>query len=452
MEWVDDMMNRRQFLGAAVATQAMMRATSQTMMGAPQAVMSASSQAIVGACEPLKKGERFNESQEFLDAATARYSRRLTSKRRWNQTPTYTKNACFSADSRTLVLATEDHAGNSAILKCDVETGEMLVVANSDEIKGIPGKPNLNGNNLVINQAGNWVAANVRGGVRLWDLKTLEQRVVYNCSDENAAVSHPIGSIDGKLLFFAIQRPGHNFQFKDQGRGRTAFETYNGANTDFMEADLTTGKVRVIHHEDQAGCNHLVASPANPDILLIDLDWPMEIRSSTSRPWLLNYKTGKLTEIRPRDNNRFTWHENFNGPGDRVYYHGTSAKGGQFIGVADLEGNVVWEDRVPQNIYGHMSTHPKWDALITDGIYTDAYVCAVFYKELDCTGAPRLQILAKHSTDWDPKYGQYGHPHCHVSPDGRWLTYNRSGAKAVEGEAHIAPGNDRTDTYLVRIG
>lgn len=443
------MMNRREFLGAAAAA---------------QITMSATAQSLINAAAPLTKGERFNESQEFFDAATGRPSRRLTSKRRWNQTPTYTKNACFSADSRSLVLATEDEAGNSAILKCDVETGEMFVVATSDEVKGTPGKPNINGNNLAINQAGNWVAANVKGSIRLWDLKTLEQRIVYTCNEDVVYLGHPIGSVDGKLVFFTVQKSDPSNIIGDRGTGRTLFPTFNGASTDFMEANLATGKVRVIHHDDRAGCNHLVACPADPDLLLIDRDWPLDIRASTSRDWLLNYKTGKLTEIRPLDSCRFVLHSNFNGPGDRVYYHGPSSKGGQYFGVADLEGKIVWESWVPQNFYGHMSTHPQWDALISDGIFSDAYVCAVFYKELDSTGAPRLQILAKHSTDWDHKYGQYSHPHCHVSPDGRWLTYNRGGSKGVEGGAGdgcglcrngiapIAPGDGRTDVYLVRIG
>ena len=423
------MINRRQFLGTAAASQVAMKAA-----------------------EPLVKGQRFNEMQEFNDSITGHPSRRMTAGRRFNQTPTYTQNACFTADSRQMVLSTEDSAGNSAILKGDVETGDMLVVATSAEVKGTPLKANFNGNNMAINQKGNWVAAAVGGSVRLWDLKTLEQKIVYTIHEENVFLGHPIGSIDGKLMFFTVQKIDPSLKPSDSGTGRTLFLTYNGSPTDWMEADLTTGRVRVIHHEDRAGSNHLVANKLDHDFILTDRDWTMDVRQKTTRVWLLNRKTDKMIEIRPRDPYKFCYHSNFNGRGDLVDYHGPSSAGGQYFGAADLDGKVVWEYSIPSYQYGHLSTHPTWDALITDGMFTGDLVCAVFFKELDPTGAPRLQVLARHNTEWDVQYGQYSHPHCHVSPDGRWLTYNRGGAKSIKGDKPVAPGKGRTDVYIVRIG
>ena len=78
---------------------------------------------------PLTKGQKFNESQEFADVITGRASRRLTCFRQNNMQPAYHLNACFSADSRYLVLATQLADGSSALLKAEAATGEITVVA-----------------------------------------------------------------------------------------------------------------------------------------------------------------------------------------------------------------------------------------------------------------------------------------------------------------------------------
>lgn len=441
-------MRRRDFLGTAAFAPAMLSAT-----------------------EPLSPGQRFNESVEFRDSVTGHPSRRLTTKRRFNQKSTYTQNACFSADSRRMVMSTEDAAGNSALLTGEVETGDIRVIAVSTRIKDTPQKPDINGNNICLNQAGNWAAAAVGGSIRVWDLESMAEKVLYIAPNEHIELGHPIGSIDGKRVYFTVQTP--SVPPNDRPTGRHAFSTFYGAQTDFIEADIKTGRSRVFHREANAGCNHLTAHPTNPDLLLIDRDWPRENARLVSRAWVLNHRTDELTEIRPRDKYRATAHSNFNGRGDRVYYHGASSTGGEFIGVTDLAGKVEFHYLLPARIYSHMGVHPTWDAMIVDGLVSTDLVCAIFYKEIDAMGCPRIQVLARHSTDWDePKYGQYSHPHCSVSPDGRWLSYNRGGARTPETEPTMpaynrrgaeaeaakeaakasAPGDGRTDVFVVRIG
>ena len=168
-------MRRRDFLGTAAFAPAMLSAT-----------------------EPLSPGQRFNESVEFRDSVTGHPSRRLTTKRRFNQKSTYTQNACFSADSRRMVMSTEDAAGNSALLTGEVETGDIRVIAVSTRIKDTPQKPDINGNNICLNQAGNWAAAAVGGSIRVWDLESMAEKVLYIAPNEHIELGHPIGSIDGK--------------------------------------------------------------------------------------------------------------------------------------------------------------------------------------------------------------------------------------------------------------
>jgi hypothetical protein len=211
-----------------------------------------------------------------------------------------------------------------------------------------------------------------------------------------------------------------------------------------MQVEIATGKTSVILQEEVASCNHVVPSPADPDLLLIDRDLPPGFahggdEAKTTRVWTLNRVTGSLVEIRPRDAKRFQVHSNWNYRGDRLYYHGKSAKGGMYIGVAARNGEILWESWIPEYLYGHLSPHPSEDVIYTDGLYSKDMVTAVHYQQRDALGAPKLEMIAKHSTEWDnDRYGQYCHPHCHISPDGRWLTYNK-------GE------KDRSDVYVVRI-
>jgi hypothetical protein len=109
-----------------------------------------------------------------------------------------------------------------------------------------------------------------------------------------------------------------------------------------------------------------------------------------------------------------------------------------FLGVSDLSGASVFEMNLPRYYYGHVSTHSQAEAIITDGLLSPDLVCAVYYEELDTAGRPRIELLARHETGWEGMIGQNRDPHCHLSPDGRWLSYN-------------CAGRGRSDVYVVRV-
>jgi hypothetical protein len=381
--------------------------------------------------ESLTPGTKFNESVELRDTLSGRPLRQLTVGRFINQQPTYHLNACFTADSRFMVLSTQLNDGNTALLRAEVETGELTVLDTLLRKNG----ERFNGNNVSTVQAAGLAAANTGSRVRLYDLQTLEGRVLFEAPEPGYGFGHPIGSIDGQKLFIPRLSPARDI---DGVMVKPATH---------LEIDIATGAVRELWAEDRAQCNHVVPCPTDPDLLIIDRDWPPRLSSGgdngkTSRVWILNIRTGKLTEIRPKDPNRFQIHSNWSADGQYVYYQGVSgvhdpkAPKGHYIGAADRDGKVVWEGHFPQYFYGHMASHPRENVMIVDGLMTPDLLLALHWQQLDAMGAPRVEVLGRHGSSWAT--GQQSHPHPHVSRDGRWLSYNRG------------VGN-RADVYVQRI-
>lgn len=371
----------------------------------------------------LCKGDSFNESVEFADSFTGRSSRSLTTQRQFNEQPTYHLNTAFSPDSRFLLLGTTLNDGGTALLRAEVATGEITVLD-----VGTASQPLTIWNSAVI-PALNSVAVVTGDSVRLIDLATLRERTVLAGTPGLRA---PAGSCDGRRLF--VLR-------------RAAPVMVDGVKVTpavHCEIDLASGRLREVFREARAQCNHLVPCPTDPDLLLIDRDLPPKFGGGgdgrTSRVWTLHTKSAALVEIRPRDPNRFQIHSNWSHCGQFVYYHGTAQKhsyptspAGHFVGVADRAGRVVWEGHFPQFHYGHVGTHTRSHAILADALFSRNLITAVHWRDCNVEGIPRFEVLACHDTNWVP--GQASHPHPHMSPDGKWLSYNRGiaagGANAV---------------------
>jgi hypothetical protein len=395
-------------------------------------------------------GTTFNESSVFPDEVTLRPTRRLTRSRDRNQTPTYHLGNGFSADGRYLALQTQNYDGGSAILRADTANGDLTVVDVTE-----PGAEShfTEGNDMTLwSQAGLIVSKLGETALITYDVNTLEKRVLIEQFEPDYFYGHPAGSPDGRHIYIAK----HHLP-KDET-----------THTVYLRIDTRTGDIDEVFRDEGSANVHILAHPSHPDLLLLDRNfspgWHGGSDGKTTRAHLLNARTGLLTEFRPRNANNFQIHTNWSADGRFVYYHGGSGKPDQtpredkrgllydytdrdwlldmrgvdhYLGVADLDGNVVWEADYPFFHYGHSSSHATRRAIITDGLITPDLITAIYWNELDSMGLPRTEILGRHGTYW--KTGQQFDPHPIMSSDGKYLSYNR-GFK-----------DGRSDVYLLQL-
>jgi hypothetical protein len=334
-----------------------------------------------------------------------------------------------------MVFASWNSNGQSALIKANVVTGDLTVVA----VVAAGETGHFNGNNICMIPASEKAAA-VRGGkVYVYDLNTLEEKLLMS-AETGFSFGHPTGSADGKKVY--VNKMPKYTQGKD--------DPYQADTTVYYSVDIATGRATEFFR-DSSRSNHTVVCPSDPDLLLLDRDFPPKYGSGsdngkTSRVWLLNIKTGKLTEIRPNDKNRFQIHSNWSFDGKYVYYHGISQvpspQGGfkykpHFIGVADRSGKIIWEKVFPNFNYGHICSHTTKHAIITDGLIFSKLITEINWTKRDAQEVPEINILGAHNSG-DHNLGQYAHPHCLMSPDGKLLTYNRG-------------NRSRSDVYILSL-
>lgn len=415
----------------------------------------------------LEKGATFNESELLRDTATARPTRRLSCRGLLNNTPTYHYDSAFSSDSRFLVLTTT-RFGQSAILRADLETGDLAVLAsmpgfgalragNANEIVG--GGGGYLATRVALAKASGWIVAAARRQLRAVHIQTLEERVLIDELEDGLMFGVPAARCDGRKAYVPVSPDhpdrGDAARQPERSYNQALIEDFGGRPTTLVEVDIETGERRDVHHEPIGGTAHVLPNPTDPDLLLFDIDLPPTFsyygdNCQSPRAHILRLSTGEKVPLRPRNAHQFQSHTNWNRTGERVYYHGPAQEGHEqpvrqggrigemFVGVSDLDGNSIWELNMPEYFYGHVSTHPTQEAIVTDALVSADLVTALHYEDRDRNGCPRIEILARHSTDWQAMGGQHPHPHCHVSPDGRWLSYNRA-------------ANGRTDVYVVHL-
>jgi hypothetical protein len=115
-------------------------------------------------------------------------------------------------------------------------------------------------------------------------------------------------------------------------------EEFGGMPTTYLRIDLADGAIHEVFREDICGSHHIQPCPARQNLWLIDRDMPPDFwaggdgRRST-RAWLLDTDNSEMVCLKQNDLWGFQIHTNWNPRGDRIYYHGPSAQGGQYIGV-----------------------------------------------------------------------------------------------------------------------
>lgn len=420
----------------------------------------------------MQSGETWNESEVGVDSATGRPMRRLTRLGQFNNTPTYHYNTAFSADSRYLVFVTV-RDGGSAIMRAEVETGELTVLYATEGFGGRdrgrslePWAPGPLGHGGVISTrtalipATGWVVASTPAQILAVHIQTREVRVLADGLNQQWCAAVPAGNASGTEVFVPLSpaHPDKDAHLDRPGRAydQVMIDQFGGIPQRLIGINFETGEQREVFRDDVAGGNHVLPSPVDDDLILFDRDFPPTFNyagdhARSPRAHVLRLSTGELTPLRPRNRHQFQSHTNWSRDGRRIFYHGPAFEGAEqpigpgtrlgemMLGVSDLSGDSVFEMNLPRYHYGHVSTHSQADAIITDGLFSADLVCAVYYEQLDAVGRPRIEVLARHETDWDAVIGQNRDPHCHLSPDGRWLSYN-------------AAARGRSDVFVVRLG
>lgn len=365
-------------------------------------------------------GVTLNEWEEFGDSVSGKKTKRIAWKRDYNQMPTYHLNQGFRANSEFLPVATWNVDEESALMAFNVFTGIGLCLDSTQK-----GEIGFEGNNVAAHQKGDGIMA-VRGtGLFFYDWEGKTKRVLSE-EGQGFHLGHPVASADGKGIIVpksTLFNPERDEALKALG-------------VDYLYFPLNGGKPKILYRDLECRNNHTVPNPRYKSLYLIDRDQPPKFAKGgdggkISRCWIWNSVGNRLIEIRPKDPNRFQIHSNWSHCGKYVYYHGLSGTGRQtgavtgrnhYIGVADLDGQIIWEKTFPYFYYGHVGSHTQKHAIVLDGLLTEKMLIALFWKETDTNGNPRLEVLGYHNSDWHK--GQMSHPHPQMSPNGRYLAFN----------------------------
>ncbi len=385
------------------------------------------------------KGETWNESEVYRDAWTLRRVRRVTTAGLYNQTPTYHTNVAFSADGEWLVFASS-RDGRSAVFRCHVPTGEITQLI--DPVVGVGAEGlGIGGTSLCLAPRSKWLVFLAGKALRAVQIETLEERTLIADIGRDRRSGTP--SIDPEerhvVIAVAPDHPEIAAGVRPTLPYMEYFAKHGGMWMELLQAPLTGGEVATVYREEGARTAHTPHSPVDPDLLLIDRDFPPRFWAGsdgkTNRIWTLRLSTGALTELPPRDRARFQVHSVWTFDGAHILYHGRSAEGGHYIGATDPRGHTVREwgfHDAPH--YGHVSAMAGRPAIILDGNLSDDLLLWLYYDR----ERPRVEVIARHGTDWGALPGQFPHPHPLSDPTGRWISFN-------------AARRGRSDVFVVEV-
>lgn len=397
----------------------------------------------------IRKGETWNESETYADPVTLRRVRRVTTAGLYNNTPTYHTNTGFTADGEFLVFATA-RQGRSGIMRCHVPTGDITMLTEPLDGVGSHGMylkmagleyGNALGTDMhmAIAPRSGWVAYMGGLDLRAVNLYTLQERVLI--PGVGPAHTWGVPSIDpSETSVIVAIGPTHPELFAGRRATRPYAAHYEAGGWDMqiLQVPLEGGPVEVIYEEQGAVSNHTCHSPVDGDLLLIDRD-PLYHRYTpegvSNRIWTLRLSTGALTELAPQDERRLQVHSVWRWDGEAVYYHGPSAGGGWYIGVVSREGETIREYAFrAAGSYGHVSAMAGREAIILDGNLSTDLLQWLYYDG----DTPRVEVIARHGTDWQTMFGQYPHPHPLSDPTGRYVSFN-------------AAHKGRSDVFVVEV-
>ena len=398
----------------------------------------------------MHKGKTWNESTVYKDPWTLRSVRRVTQAGLYNQTPTYHTNTAFSADGEFLVFASA-RQGGSALFRCHIPTGDITQL--TDLIAGVGTRDELHkgGGTSVGNGMGvtmltciapksGWVVYVVGRAFKAVHIDTFEEQTLIDDIGPDWIAGMPsVDPTETHAILPIMSAHPEIAQGQQPTQGYMAHFAETGPRLRLMQVPLAGGEVETVYAEDGIGCAHCPHNPQDADLILIDRDFPPRLWAGsdgkTNRIWALRLSSGALTELPPQDAARFQVHCAWTWDGQGVLYHGLIAEQGYFIGVVDPNGHPMREYLFRDaQAYGHVSAMAGRPAVILDGNLSNDLLLWLYYDQEQ----PRIEVIARHGTNWGALPWQYSHPHPLSDPTGRWISFN-------------AADRGRSDVFVVAV-
>ncbi len=399
-------------------------------------------------------GHTWNESEYYRDELTGRRVRRLTTQGRINQTPTYHTNSGFTADGSFLAFVSV-RDGATWIIRADARTGELMALWKAPGVgdrnyihRGMSLRfPDLDGRGICGNRVcmapqTQTVVFTVERQVLAVDARTCHPRVILDdCGDEWIFGAPCISPDETSVVLTLSSAHPEMSGGKCTLSPRMHYREYSHRLRIVRVPLDGAGSVDVLYeHPLAAQSAHCAFCPVDANLLYFDLDLPPGYwcggDGQTPRIWLLDIAQGNVRPLKTDYPGPFQTHQAWLWDGSGLCYHGHAASGGEYFGVAGINGEVFWEEVFPEaTAYGHNTPDPRRKALIIDGLFSKDKLQWLYWGEYT-GGRPRLEPICLHSTEWGSLPGQYSHPHPLVDLSGRWISFTA----AHEG---------RSDVYVV---
>jgi len=395
-------------------------------------------------------GHTWNESQTYRDPDTGRLVRRLSTRGRINQTPTYHTNSGFTADGRYLVFVSV-RDGGTWVLRAEVATGELMALWRAPGIgdrsylhrgmgltfADVDGR-GICGNRVCMAPHTGQAVFTCERRILVVDIQTCEARVLLDDCGEEWIFGAPCVSPDERHVVIALSSAHPELRTgKSLTRGYRSFPDHA---LRLIRLPLHgSGLAETLYAHRPAQSAHCAYCPSDGNLLYFDLDLPPGYwgggDGKTPRIWLLDIDARKARPLKNSYPGPFQTHQAWLWDGSAMAYHGSLPGGGVFIGIADRNGHTRWERCFPEaRSYGHLTPDAVRPALILDGDFTGDTLQWLYHDGR----SPGLEPICKHNTEWGSVPGQYSHPHPLTDPFGRWVSFT-------------AAKDGRTDVYVVEI-
>lgn len=390
------------------------------------------------------KGQIWNESRLYKDPVTLRNVRQITTQGMVNTVPSYHTGQSFSKNGEEVIFITIRN-GESSLCKANLVTGDITALINP--IDGMGGLNDLgkfgNGKGIsigaVLAPKSRWAYYNVGRQIRAVHIDTLEEKIIVDEVDEDHFIESIAISPDEKRFIYVVDvlYP----------------EKYGQRHYQIISTEPDGTQPRILLAEEGTSANHVMFNPLDSNLLLYCRDTgpsPAQKADDYSRTWIYRISDNTRINVKTKATQNFQTHAAWTWDGKGIVYHGMLSNSqwkynlneqGWYIGLAGLDGNPIREYAFPDGpYYGHVSSMFGKNAAIIDGNILDGLLMWIYFDE----ETPKIEIIAKHDTDFTTMPCQYSHPHSICDPTGRWIVYNSAPRKIFFGP--------RSDIYAVEVG